>query len=151
MTPGALEVSLDAIEQRIIPLPYRSIVLSQMLYVVSHPCEVFGDGLLLAVNLLLLLIYLAFSDALLLGDDIASRGVHIAVFPLVDRIPLVELRLKDRLADVWAVVAVLGAPHKPLAHPSLDPFGLVEGASAAALGVVGVLVGDEPLLDGVTF
>ena len=72
------------------------------------------------------------------------------MLPLVDRIPLGELRLGDRLADVWAVMAVLDTIREVLAYPALNPLGGVERALSAAVGVVRVLVGDKPLCEWAT-
>ena len=48
-------------------------------------------------------------------------------------------------------MAVLDSIREVLAHPALNALGGVERALGAALGIVRVLIRDEPLIGGVPF
>ena len=71
------------------------------------------------------------------------------MLPLVGGVLLLELRLDYCLVYIRATMAVLSPIGEVSTHPSLHALGGVEGALGATLGVIGVLVGDEPLASGV--
>ena len=71
------------------------------------------------------------------------------MLPLVGGVLLLELRLDYCLVHVGATMAVLSPIGEVSTHPSFDTLGGIEGALGTTLGVVGVLVSDEPLASGV--
>ena len=71
------------------------------------------------------------------------------MLPLVGRVLLLELRLDYRLVHVGATMAVLSPIGEVSTYPPFDTLGDIEGALGTTLGVVGMLVGDEPLVSGV--
>ena len=71
------------------------------------------------------------------------------MLPLVCGVLLLEFCLDYRLVHIRATMAVLSPIGEVSTHPPFDTLGGVEGAFGTTLGVVGVLVGDEPLASGV--
>jgi hypothetical protein len=55
------------------------------------------------------------------------------------------------LVYIRAIMAVLDSIREVLAHPALNALGGVERALGAALGIVRVLIRDEPLIGRVPF